>query len=172
MRQNEIAHHHFGTIRRLRKGNPASETEWSRRGETLNRDLQIVSRNVHFQNVGFEITFFVEGFQDFFILAGDVLAECGRGVKYKDSSGKHQRCSDRFKHSYLLISGLKTVSFDVLSLQALSKICVQGVIHGKLTRKAFLIADAGRCKPLCYCTQPNAFRRNMFLPLDIGSSHD
>src|SRR5262249_34290550 len=76
LKENEIAHHHVGTVTRFCEGDPAAEPEWCRRGKALYRYLQVVARNVHFQNARFEVSLSVQGLQDPLVVNGDILCSC------------------------------------------------------------------------------------------------
>jgi hypothetical protein len=61
---------------------------------------------------------------------------------------------------------------SVLSLQFLANVLIEGVIHGKLAGKAFLIADFGCREPMSDNGQSDTFGRNVLLSFDICSPDD
>ena len=75
LQQHQIAHHHVRAVRGFRQRNPPAESKWRRRRETLNGHLQVVPRNIHFQNARLEIPFPVERFKDLLIISGYVLSQ-------------------------------------------------------------------------------------------------
>src|SRR5229473_5122491 len=75
LQQYQVAHYHIRTIRRFSQGNPTSEAERSRRGEALNRHLQIVARNIYLENACFEVTLTVQRFENLLIITRHVLRE-------------------------------------------------------------------------------------------------
>ena len=75
LKQHKIAHHHFASVCCFGQRDPSAESEWRRRRESLNRHLQVVPRDIHFQDPGLEVALPIQRFENILIVARHVLRE-------------------------------------------------------------------------------------------------
>src|SRR5258708_19377891 len=73
LEKHEVAHHYIRTVCPFGQGNPAAETEGRRCGDSLDRHLQVVARNINLENASFEVTLTVQRFENLLIITRYVL---------------------------------------------------------------------------------------------------
>src|SRR5438034_5034187 len=51
-------------------------------------------------------------------------------------------------------------------------VCVESIVDGKLSCQSLFVRESYSSESLCNRAQADSFRRNLFLPLHIGRSHN
>jgi hypothetical protein len=62
-------------------GEPPAKTERRRRGDAINRHLEVIARNVDLLNVRFEISLLTQGFENGLIVRGHALRKQRRSAR-------------------------------------------------------------------------------------------
>src|SRR5205085_2722200 len=68
LQQHEVPHHNVVAAVALGHRQPSSETKWRGRGDSVDGDLHIVSRNVDFENLPFVIALLIDSSHDGLII--------------------------------------------------------------------------------------------------------
>src|SRR5439155_9352823 len=75
LKQHKIAHHHVGSVTGFGQSDPAAESEWRRRRESLDRHLQIVAWNIYFENARLEVAFTIQSLENILVIGWRLLRE-------------------------------------------------------------------------------------------------
>jgi hypothetical protein len=86
--QHEVAHHHVVSFRSVRQCHPAAEPERGRRGASLDRDLQIVARDVDLEHAVLEVAGLAERGEH-----GGVVG--GHGLRARRERERYEHCDER-----------------------------------------------------------------------------